>query len=412
VTQPEKTEIRLRVAQETMAPPEEVESIHFLEPFIILSKRKFMILGIVLSVAVTSAVISLFLPPTFTATTRIMPPQQSQSVAAAMLGQLGPLAGMAGKDLGLRNASDIYIAMLRSETIADALMQRFSLMSVYKAKYQVLARQRLEDSTKIDAGKEGVISLSVSDRDPGRAANLANAYVEELQRLTQTLVVTEAGQRRLFFEREVRKASDELATAEQGLKHTQEKTGIIQLDNQSKAMIESLTGLQAQVAAKEAEVGAMKSYSTDRNPSLIRAESELAALRAELARMEAGQVGSSVADLPLRRVPEAGLEYVQRLREVKYRESLLEVLSKQYEVARIDEAKDAAIVQVLDRAHSPELKSWPHRTVIVLAATFVAFFLGVLIAFVAEAMQRLRADPVSAEKLRVLRFYLFQGLRR
>jgi uncharacterized protein involved in exopolysaccharide biosynthesis len=410
VTQPEKTEMRLHV--ETMAPLDEVESIHFLEPFIILSKRKFLVLGVVLSVAVASAAISLFLPPTFTATTRIMPPQQSQSVAAAMLGQLGPLASMAGKDLGLRNPSDIYIAMLRSENIADALIRRFSLMSVYKAKYHVDASRRLEDSTKIDAGKEGVISLSVSDHDAGRAANLANAYVEELQRLTQTLVVTEAGQRRLFFEHEVHKASDELATAEQDLKHTQEKTGIIQLDNQSKAMIESLTGLQAQVAAKEAEVGAMKSYSTDRNPRLIRAESELAALRNELARMEAGQVSSSLADLPVRKVPEAGLEYVQRLREVKYRESLLEVLSKQYEIARIDEAKDAVILQVLDRAHPPELKSWPHRTLIVVAAAFVAFFLGVVIAFVAEALQHFKADPVFAEKLRVLKFHFFRGLRR
>lgn len=411
MTQHEIAELHLTSEQRTattqFAADDDKGKSHFLDPLVTLAKHKVLVVAFPLVIAAIAAVISLILPATYTADVKVVPPQNASS-STGILNQLGPLASAAanGKDLSLHGPSDMYVAMLHSRTIADALIKRFSLMSVYKAKRQMDARKRLDNDTMITISKENVISISVTDRDKNRAAAMANAYVEELLKLTRTLAVTEAGQRRLFFEHEVQVANDELANAEQALKKTQETTGIIQLDNQSKAMIESLTTLHAQVGAKEAQVEAMRAYATPENPDLVRAQHELTALRGELARIEAGQGGSSLSDVAVRKVPEAALEYVRRLREVKYRETLLDLLTRQYEVARIDEAKDAAIVQVLDKAEPPEMRSWPHRTTLVLTALFLAFCLAVMIVFFLESLQRMKIDPQFVARVQLLRFYL------
>lgn len=385
---------------------EEGEAIHFLEPFIVLAKRKALLFLLPMGAGLLTAVVSLLLPKTYTAEVKIMPPQQTQSLSASMLGQLAPLANMAGKDLGLRNPGDLYVAMLRSRTVADDLIQRFDLEKVYKQRRTIDTEKQLENLTEITVGKEGVISVSASDRDPKRAADLANAYIEELRKLTQTLAVTEAGRRRLFFKREVVQASDELAQAESALQKTQEATGFFQLDNQSKAIVESAAALQAQVTAQEVRVQSMRSYATAENPDLLRAQQELSALRAGLARMQLGQEGISLADVPMRKMPAAVLQYLRSLREVKYRESLLELLTKQYEAARIDEARDSAIIQVLDKAVPPEVRSWPHRSVMVLSMVFVAFLVAVVAAFVLEAAERAKTDPQFLVRLQLLKFYM------
>jgi uncharacterized protein involved in exopolysaccharide biosynthesis len=381
---------------------------HFLDPVVTLLRYKILIFGLPLIIGGLAAIFSLIVPPVYTAEVKIMPPQQGQSMAASILGQLGPLAAAAAnsKDLSVHGPSDLYAVMLHSRTIADALIRRFSLMSVYKAKRHVEARMRLDDLTKITISKESVISIAVNDRDPNRAADIANGYVEELLKLTRTLAVTEAGQRRLFFEHEVQLASDQLATAEQALKATQESTGIIQLDSQAKAAIESISNLRAQIATKEAQVQSMRSFATSENPDLIRAQQELAALRVELARLETGGGASSTSDISMRKVPEASLEYVRKLREVKYRETLLDLLTKQYEAARIDEAKDAAIVQVLDKAEPPELRTWPHRTSFVLTAVFLSFIFGPLIVFGWERSKKLEADPRFKSRMKQIKFLL------
>src|SRR5579863_3565028 len=235
----EKTELELRVMEEARpietAKPE--ESFQFPEYLIVLAKRKSFIFKFVGVAIFLSSVTVFLLPKTYTANTKIMPPQQNQSMGAvaALSQQLGPLAALAGQGLGLRSPSDLYVAMLRSDTVANGLIDRFSLMSVYKEKLRIDTRRLLEDRTEISAGKDGVISISVDDRSPQRAADLANGYVEELEKLTKTLNVTEAGKRRLFFEREVRTENDNLAEAEVALKQTEEKTGLILLDSQSKA---------------------------------------------------------------------------------------------------------------------------------------------------------------------------------
>src|SRR5713101_852319 len=413
MTPREKAELDIKLTEEAAAPPNsaEVERIHFPDHLIILAKRKWFIFKFVGCAAVLSAGISLLLPKTYTANAKIMPPQQNQSMGAvAALSQLGPLAALAGQGLGLRNPSDLYIAMLRSRTVADDLIDRFSLMSVYKQKLREYARGRLEAATEIKAGtKDGVISISVDDRDPRRAAEMANAYAEELEKLTKILAVSEAAKRRLFFEREVKMASDDLANSEVALKQTQEKTGLILLDSQSRAMIESLTSLRARVAAQEVLVQQIHTFATPENPELIREEKALEALRDQLNRLEGGQGKRLFADVPLENVPSAGLEYVRKYRDVKYREALFELLAKQYEAAKIDEARDSLIVQVLDKAVPPERKSGPHRAIIVVTVTILALLVAVLIAFFMEGLEQAKEDPQFAGKLQLFGFYLRGG---
>src|SRR2546426_3903377 len=412
MTPREKAELDIKLTEEAPAAATraEVEKIHFPDHLIILAKRKWFIFKFVGCAAVLSAGISLLLPKTYTANAKIMPPQQNQSMGAAaalsQLGQLGPLAALAGKDLGLRNPSDIYIGLLRSRTVQDALINRFSLMDVYGIKWRIDAEHRLEDRTEISAGKGGVIAISVEDRDRHRAADLANGYVDELEKLTRTLAVTEAGRRRIFFEREMKQANDDLANAEVALKQTQEKTGLILLDSQSRAIIESLTSLRARVAAQEVLVQQMRTFAAPENPELIREEKALEALRDQLNRLEGGQGKRLFADVPIQNVPTAGLEYVRRYRDVKYREALFELLAKQYEAAKIDEARDALIVQQLDKAMPPERKSGPLRALIVLSSTFLALLLAVLIAIFMEGLEKAKEDPQFAGKLQLLGFYL------
>ncbi|MBZ5523430.1 MAG: hypothetical protein LAP21_14440 [Acidobacteriia bacterium] len=412
IVQHEEPELDLGVAEETPQAGNAAEGPNFPEPLIILAKRKFFILKFVGLAAVVALVTSLLLPKSYSANAKIMPPQQNQSMSStALLSQLGPLAALAGSGLGLKAPSDLYIAMLHSRTVADALVDRFSLMSVYNVKLREYARRSLETHTEMIAGKDGVISISVEDRDPQRAADLANGYVEELEKLTRTLAVTEAGQRRAFFEREVKAASDDLAGAELALKQTQEKTGLILLDSQSRAMIESLSSLRARVAAQEVLVQSMSSFATPENPDLVRAERQLTALRDQLRRMEGGQGSRSFADVPIESVPTAGLEYVRKLRDVKYREALFELLAKQYEAAKIDEARDALIVQQLDKAVKPERKSWPPKALLVLVSVLLALLLAMLMAFMLEGLERAREDQQFLARFQLFWSYLRAGYR-
>jgi tyrosine-protein kinase Etk/Wzc len=399
---------------ETPAAPDDLravgdDEISLLDLAIILAKHKKLILGLPLAAAIVAVGITLLLPNIYIGTAKILPPQQNQSTtAAALLGQLGGLAGLAGTALpGLKNPSDLYVGMLKSRTIADKLIARFELKKLYDEETLDETRKVLEENTTIMAGKDGLISIEFEDEEPKRAAAIANAYAEELDRLTQTLAVTEASQRRLFFEKQLKGARDSLSEAEMSLKTTQESTGLIKLDDQGKAIIESVARVRAEIAAKEVQLVAMRTFATERNPEYLLVQQQVVGLKAQLAKLETANVlGAGDILVPTGKIPEAGLEYLRRFRDVKYYEAMFEVLARQYELARIDEAKDAAILQVLDMAIEPEKKSKPKRALIVVITVLVAGFLAVLWAFIREARERAQGDPLQSERLRLIRQYL------
>jgi uncharacterized protein involved in exopolysaccharide biosynthesis len=371
---------------------------------LVLAKHKRLLLGGPLAAALIAMLVALLVPNMYTATARILPPQQQQSAAAALLGQLSGLAAASGGSLALRSQSDVFVAMLKSRTVADNLVQQFDLRRVYGEDTVTDARKRLGGRTEVSNGRDGVIRIDVEDRDPKRAADLANAYVAELENLTLKLTVSEAGQRRLFFEKQLLKAKSDLTEAEVALQRFQEKAGLIAPEAQASMTVSIAANLRAQVTAKEVQLSALRAFATKDNPELVRTEEELATLREQLAKMErdAGKLRGDVL-VPVGRAPEVAGEYVQRYRDMKYFETLFQLLAKQYEIARIDEARDAVVVQVLDHAVVPEKKSGPMRSLIVLLTALVTLFVAVPAVFALEAFRSSRARPGVYTKPSALR---------
>lgn len=377
-------------------PEPEEDEFNLLDLAIVLAKHKKLILGLPLAAALLMAAISLTMPNIYTGTTRILPPQKQQSSAAAMLGSLGALAGGSGGALGLKNPNDLYVGMLKSRTVADNLISRFKLKDRYEREKNDAVRKALGRVTIIEAGKDGIIVVNVSDKDPQFAADLANGYVDELDSLTKTLAVTEASQRRLFFEKQLKQAKDQLANAEIAFKQTQETTGVLELGEQGKAMIGAVGEIRAHIAAKEVQLSAMRTFATEQNPDYLRTQQELGSLQGQLAKMERGGESGLV---PMGKLPELGLENIRKLRDVKYYETLFELLAKQYELARVDEGKDSAVIQVLDKAVPSDIKSKPKRAMMVIIVLLVVGFLTVLWVFMIEAHEKARRNPEQAKRL-------------
>lgn len=373
------------------------DEISLLDLLIVLAKHKRLLIGLPMLFGALALAFGLITKPIFEAKTTILPPQQQQSSAAAMLSQLGGLAGAAGASLGIKNPNDLYVAMLQSRSIADPLISKFKLQEVYEAETLTDTRRKLADSSNIASGKDGLISIAVEDFSPELAAKLANAYVEELRNLTKTLAVTEAGQRRQYFETQLNKTKKELADAEVALKQTQEKTGVLQLEAQGQATMEALASLRAQIASRQVQLSAMRNFATEQNPDYQRVRAELGGLQQQL---NALTKGSNEDDVLVSRAkaPEIAVEYLRKVRDLKYQETLFELLSKQYELAKLDEARDGANIQILDVATPPERKSKPKRALLILIAGMGGFFLACISAFVLEAINKSKADPESSQR--------------
>ena len=389
-------------------PDSEDDEISLLDLLIVLARNKTLLILTPLCVGIIAAVCTLFMPNIYTASVKLMPPQQGgSSSAAAMLSQLGGgLSGLAGGALGIKNPGDLYVGMFKSRTITDRMIARFKLKDRFKAKTMAGARDRLQKLTAVASGKDGLISLDFEDEDPKFAADVANAYVEELDKLMQGLAVTEAGLRRLYFEKQLKRTKDELAIAEFDLRRTQEKTGLIDPSAQGKAIIESIATLRAQIASREVTLGAMKSFATDRNPEAIRTRSEIDELRNQLAKLEKPSTDdASKGDMaiPSGKVPEVGLEYTRNLREVKYHEVLFELMAKQYEMARADEARDSGSLQLVDKAVPSDQKSKPKRGMIVSLSIFMTFTLMLVVVLLGEVKRRVMATDAGRAQFHELK---------
>lgn len=359
---------------------------------IVLAKRKKLILFFPISIAIISAAISFVIPEVYKSTARLLPPQQAQSGTAALLSQLGGVAGIAAGAAGIKSPNDLYIGMLKSRTVADRLIAKYDLKKNYDVKSQEKARKVLEENTLISSGKDGLILIEVEDTNKKLVADIANGYIAELKKLTQVLALTEASKQRMFFERQLEIAKDSLADSEIALKRSIDKNGVVSVDGDSRAIVEIISKLRAKISAKEIQLGSMQSYITENNPDYIQIKEELRSLRVGLAKLETGNSPGAMKDAQSGS-EEIGLKSIKILRDVKYNQMLYELLAKQYEAARLDEAKESAIIQVLDAAVEPEKKIKPRRMIIVFLSTMVALFLSIVIAFVLEVKSRVMRMP-------------------
>jgi uncharacterized protein involved in exopolysaccharide biosynthesis len=310
-----------------------------------------------------------------------------------MLASLGSLGGLAGAVGGIKNPADQFVAYLKSVTIQDSLIERFKLLERYDAETKTEARLDLKENVRIASGKDGLISVEVEDKDPKFAAELANAHVEELGKLLGRLAITEAQQRRLFFEKQLTQAKEKLIKSEIELKSTG-VSGSVLKSNPASA-VAAVAGIQAGITAQEVKLGAMRGYLAETAPEFKQALNELANLKAQLAKQEKDTPSSS-------NITAQG-DYVSKYREFKYNETLFELFAKQFEIAKVDESREGAVIQVLDSAQPPEGKSKPKKTLIAIIATLAAGFALLLFVFIRQALNNADKDIETANKLNQLK---------
>lgn len=334
------------------------KEVDFLDVLILIMEKKKIVFLASLVGASVAFVTYLVMPPVYMATARILPPQQQQSSAVSLM--LGQLGGLAGGAIGIKNPNDLYVGMMQSDTVKNNLIKNFALKDKYGKSSVVDAKKALEDVSSIVSGKDGIIIVSVEDSDPIFSAKIANAYVEELRKLTKNLAITDAQLRRSFFGHQLNDTKNRLANAEVRLKLIQEKTGILQPDGQVTAMIESVAALRATIASKEIQLESMKSFATAENSDYQKLLNEITAAKNQLEKIEKNKNENGYSStVSLARIPEAGLDYVRALRDVKYYESMFELLAKQFEMAKLDEAKEVNDIQVLDIAKPIDKKTNP-----------------------------------------------------
>jgi len=377
----------------TLADDDEISLLDLLQT--IAENIKLLIIGPLVAGVLALGYTTFLVTPTFTANTQFLPPQQQQSMAASMLASLGALGGVGAAAAGLRNPADQYVAFLNSRAIADRLIERFDLMAYYDVELMGDARRALAGNTRISSGRDGLIRIEVDDKDPALAAEIANAYVEELGELLNRLAVTEAQQRRVFFAQHLEQAQAALVSAEQAL----QATGVTAatLRTQPQATVEAFARIQAQIAAQEVRVASMRGFLAETAPEFRQALTELSALRAQLRQLE------GPAHQALGNENHAASEYIARLREFKYQETLFELFARQYEMARVDESREGAVIQVLDLAIAPDRKAKPKRALIAVLATLASGFALLLFVFIRQALRNASADPESANKLAAIR---------
>jgi uncharacterized protein involved in exopolysaccharide biosynthesis len=381
------------------------DEINLIDYLIVIMKWKRFIVGTTVTCMVIAAITVLVLPKTYRAETRISPPAQNSSAMAAQFSnQIGSgLSGLSGI-VGGNSQAELYMGMLQSRTVLDNIVKKFDLVKLYKNNTLEDTRRSLHHNVKVQSDtKSNIILITVEDKVPQRAADMANAFVEELRGMTRSLVVTEAAQRRLFFEEQLKETKESLIRAEEAVKGFQERTGALQVDEQVKAVIKNIAQLRAEIAAKEVEIKVAKTYSKPSNPDLQKSEETLSGMKAQLTKLESRKGSGNDPLMSTGRMPSVGTEYVRKLRDLKFSETLYELLLKQYEIAKLDQARDAAIIQVIDRAVPPEKKAGPKRAIIVVITGVTSFLLSIVMALLLDYRERIAGDVNNGERIAELK---------
>lgn len=381
--------------QENIPPPpsNSAETIDLLDYVEVVVKRWRMIAMVTAAAFILSIIVALLLPKIYSSTAKILPPQEDHSLTAMMMGQMGGsgYAGLAGSLLGATTPADMYATALNSEDIKDAIIDRFKLMEVFGKGYRAEMYLKMEKIVEIKAGKkDGVISITVEDEDPKRAAAIAGAYVDELAKLVAEMSVTGAAVNRNFLEERLAKAKADLARAEENLKTFQSRSKALDVTEQAKAAIGGIAQLQAQLVVQETQLAALRSRFTDTSQEVLDIKASIANLKRQIAQMEGKGSGSSI--IPTGSVPQIGQEYVRLMREFKIQETLVELLTKQYELAKLTEAKNVSSIQVVQKPHVSDKKVKPKRTRIVILTTFLSFAFSVGLVIVRFHFDNLQSE--------------------
>ena len=331
--------------------------------------------------------IAFLIPPTFTAKVQFIPPRLQPSSGAAAPSDLGMFWGVTSGFAGIRNPADQYVAFAKSRSVADGLIDQFKLMERYGRDFKEDTRKTLAANTNVTVGpKDGLIVIEVEDKDPKMAADITNAYVDELRKLLNRVALTEAQQRRVFFEKQVQETKANVVLAEQALKSSGVSGSA--LKTSTSAALEGVARLKAQISVQEVKLATMRGYLADSAPDFKQAQTELAALRSQFERADKDD-GATAGQS----------DYVARFREFKYHEALLGLYLRQFEVARIDESRDGTLIQVVEVAQPPERKSHPKKALLAMLTTIVTGFVLLLFVFIRQGIRNARQNPALAGKI-------------
>jgi tyrosine-protein kinase Etk/Wzc len=367
---------------------------------VMAERKKKIILSALVGMLITTGLV-LLVHPVFTAKAVVLPPQQGQS-SAGLLSQLGNLAALTGlgSSGSVKDPNDLYLGVLQSNTVADGLIKRLNLMAAYKTEKFSDARRTLAANSKFVSEKGGMISITIKDGDPRRAAQIANAYVDELHDINSRLIIGEAGVRRNFFSQQLAIEKDRLTDAEIALQQTEEKTGAISPTGQTGVVISQVAALQSQIISREVQLDALRTSSTDQNPDVIRLNTEIAGLRQQMRALESEQKGRKPGDISLtsRSLPEDQVTFLRKQRDVQYHTLIFDLIARQFEAARMDEAKASPLIQVLDPAEAPDRKSGPFRALWTLVGGVLGFLYGCARVIASYVYGRVSADEASARR--------------
>lgn len=394
--------------------------ISLLDLALILARRKWLIAGMTLAAVVAATVVALLLPPEYTATVKFLPPKQNTLIMEALAFQLGASDVSPEKDFaelflnkpGQRNPNTIYVAMLGTNTVEDAIVDRFGLMQRYHVSYASAARKVLDHHVVIDGDAiSGMMRIDVEDTDPGEAASIANEYVSQMRALSARIATSEASQRRDFLERQLDQGRANLFEADQAMLQEKEKAGLVQADSQTRALIDLGALLRGQIAAAQVQIRSMQLYATDQNPALETAKQKLQGLQAQLAKLVDNSGDQSGLVAGKNQVTEANMEFERRVRDVTFYEAVVDNLTHQVELARLDEAKEGGLVEVVDPATRPEKRSFPKIGDIDLGAACLGLLGGITFALASAFFAGLKAAEPSGRKLAYLRHQLWWRAR-
>jgi len=388
----------------------EEDEIDLLDLALVLAKHKRLIIGTAFLAGLVALILGFIMTPIYRAETHLVPPQIlagqfPPGIISALPQEVRTMAIQSG---AVKTPGDLITGIAKSRTIIDLIIDKYDLLSYYDVEYRENARRILSEaiSAKTDE-KSGVITIAVADKDPILAANITNDIVNELQNLLQTLAITRISQQRLFLENQLKQAHHSLIQAEEEFQKYQMQTGLLNVDVQMQALMDSIANIQAQIAVKEVQLKAARTFATAQNPEIKRLQAELAGLKKELKNLEAKAGGDNPNPIPaFKEIPQAGIEYARRLRDLKFQETLYETLLQQYQAAVMAEASEGLVIQVVDPAVPPELKVKPKRKLMLIVAGFLGLFVGIFAAFIKEFIDNSSKNPESAEKMALLKSYL------
>jgi len=342
-----------------------------------------------------STLLAFLIPKSYTSTAQLMPPDTQSASGMAMMAALakagGGLAGMAGDLLGVKSSGALFIGVLRSQTAQERLIREFGLQKVYGTKLMTDARMKLDQSTMISEDrKSGIISISVTDHDPKRAAALADGYINELNSLVAQLSTSAAHRERVFLEERLKIAKVDLDDAANQFAQFSSKNNTLDIQTEGKAMLDAAGTIAGQMIAAQSELEGLRQIYTDNNPRVRSLNARVAELRKELDKLggTAGDVSKTASSPPevsngmpyptIRSLPLLGAKYADYYRRAKIQETVFEMLTEQYELAKVEEVKETPSVKVLDPAKIPEKKSFPPRLLIMCLGTFLVFSTSVV----------------------------------